>query len=196
MTTKPRNFPRFGGVKGKPRLEFARASPGNNKRQGTVVKFTESANWTAPAGTRILQRVIGKGADGVPASGSSNLVNGYDYYTQDAVYSISEDRYFYGDLTYQGAVQSNTVPSNMRLETSRNEYYVFYVDYSYYYTQIDTGNYVPPTTGAAATGFGQVFAGGPSGQPAPVSSFINVAVSPDTSYPISVPLGGYITIEY
>jgi hypothetical protein len=196
MTKQPRNFPRFAGVKAKPRLDFARASPVNNKRKGTVLTFTADTTWVAPAGSRILQRLSGKGADGKPESGSHIYVDGYNYYTQSATYIKDQTRFIYGAVTYGGTVQGSPVPSSFRQQDSEDANFIYYTDYTFSYAQIDQGNYVGPTTGGAATGFGQVFAGGPSGQPALLSTFLNVQIAAGTGYPIVVPLGGYITIEY
>ena len=178
-----------------PRLEFARATPGNNKRQGTVLTFLTDTTWVAPAGARILQRVAGKGSDGKPATGSHNYVDAFNTYQQNVTYIKAEDRWLYGSVNFYVVTEGSPVPGGFRNKNDENANFIFYIDFSFAYTQMDKGNYVDATTGGAATGFGQVFAGGPSAQPAPVSTFLNVQIVAGTSYPIVVPPGGYITIE-
>ena len=51
------------------------------------------------------------------------------------------------------------------------------------------------TNGLASTGFGYVFPGGDEGPAVPVT-YNNVAVTPNTVYPLVVPSGGSITISY
>lgn len=51
------------------------------------------------------------------------------------------------------------------------------------------------TPGADTTGFGLVFDGGTSGA-AVIENFTNVAVTPGTSYPLTIATGGFITITY
>lgn len=196
MTTQPRNFPRFGGLKSKPRLEFPRVSPSNNKRQGTVLTFSADTTWIAPAWARLLPRVVGKGADGKPATGSHFYVDGYNVYQQDVTYIKSEGRYIYGNTFLNSTIQGSPVPSGFRNKNDEDDFFIYYQDFTFSYTQIDQGNYVGPTSGGASTGFSQVFAGGPSAEPAPITQFLNVSITPGVSYPIVVPLGGYITIEY
>lgn len=55
--------------------------------------------------------------------------------------------------------------------------------------------YVYPTTGANSSGLGYTFNGGVAG-PATPATYNNVAVTPGNSYPIVVPSGGYVTIQY
>lgn len=62
----------------------------------------------------------------------------------------------------------------------------------------------PGGAGTNATGFGYTFTGGTvsgtypdqTGSAAPTLSYTNVAVTPGASYPLSIPDGGYITIQY
>lgn len=204
MTTKPRNFPRFGGVKARPRLSFARASPKGNARGGTVLTFgAGTQNWVAPAGARVLQRLSGKGQDGQPATGASHQADGYNtrsvyhqefYYTngtiQRNVYPGAWSGFFAGIVPSEscyGYQQGQDLEGNTVLTYTCDEYR---------YDSVEDGNYVPATSGAAATAFGQVFAGGPQGLPASPVILYNVLIEPGTSYQIVVPAGAYVTIEY
>ena len=62
----------------------------------------------------------------------------------------------------------------------------------------------PGGPGANTTGFGYTFTGGgtsgsypnATGDPATPASYTNVAVTPGASYSLSIPAGGYITIQY
>lgn len=68
---------------------------------------------------------------------------------------------------------------------------------SEYGTEGVTYDYVAGAqAGAAASGFSKSFPGGEVGSPAPTTSFANIAVVPGTPYPVNVPLGGSITIQY
>jgi hypothetical protein len=51
------------------------------------------------------------------------------------------------------------------------------------------------TVGASATALGRTFPGGDGG-PAGTTTYTNVAVTPGTSYSISVPAGGSVTLQY
>ena len=194
MTT--RNFPRSAGAYSRARISLPRATPGNNRRRRASVTFYANATWAAPIGVPILPRVTGKGSDGKPATGSHNYVDGYRVYTQAVTYVKAEDRFVYGSVVLNSTLEGSPVPSGFRNIDDEDANFIYYQDFTFSYTQIDNGNYVGPTTGAASTGFGQVFAGGPSGEPAPTTSFLNIPITAGASYPIVVPLGGYITIEY
>lgn len=50
--------------------------------------------------------------------------------------------------------------------------------------------------GAASSGFGRTFSGGPANGLAVQSSYSNVPVTPNTPYNVVVPAGGFITITY
>lgn len=195
MTTLARNFPRFGGVKVKPRLDFARVSAGGNKRRGSTQTFLTSANWTAPAGTRFIFKLAGKGANGQPASGSHQYYDGYNTY-RTAVLVYTDGSVQSGVEQLMGSQIGSPVPASYREFSEDRGTYKIYYDYRFSYVQIDNGDYQPATTGASSTAFGQVFAGGPSGQPAVPASYVNLVVVAGTVYPIVVPAGGYITIEY
>ena len=52
------------------------------------------------------------------------------------------------------------------------------------------------SAGSDTTGFGRTFPGGAAGVNAVPATYNNVAVSPGTSYPLSIPAGGSITITY
>ena len=203
MTT-PRNFPRFGGVRAKPRLSFARVSPRNNARGGTVLTFTTGTqDWVAPAGARVLQRLSGKGQDGQPATGAAHQTDGYN----------SRSTYYQGFYYPDGTVTRNEYPSawsGFQAGAQPGDYchdyqsgnladgtrVITYTCDEYRYDYVEDGNYVPATSGAAATAFGQVFAGGPQSMPATPALLFNIPIEPGTSYQIVVPLGAYVTIEY
>ena len=69
---------------------------------------------------------------------------------------------------------------------------------------IDAYGYVPGGVGASSTALGKAFPGGAytgtypngTGQPATTTTFTNIAVTPGASYPIVVPSGGFVTLEY
>lgn len=69
---------------------------------------------------------------------------------------------------------------------------------------IDAYGYVPGGVGASSTALGKSFPGGAytgtypngTGQPATTTTFTNIAVTPGASYPIVVPSGGFVTLEY
>lgn len=194
MTT--RNFPRTAGVYSRPRVPLPRATPANNERRNSSVTFTANTTWVAPAGTRILSRVTGKGSDGKPESGAHDYVDGYIIYVQYVTYVKADGRLIYGDVTYNGTVEGSPVPSAFEQVDSETASFINYADYTFKYVSIDKGNYSGPTTGSATTGFDQVFPGGPSGKPATITTLLNVQVVAGVSYPIVVPFGGSITFDY
>jgi len=69
---------------------------------------------------------------------------------------------------------------------------------------IDAYGYVPGGVGASSTALGKTFPGGGytgtypngTGQAATTTTFTNVPVTPGASYPIVVPSGGFVTLEY
>jgi len=71
--------------------------------------------------------------------------------------------------------------------------YVGYTECTYYTDTSGGGS--SPTTGPSATGFGRTFPGGLGGAATP-TAYSNVPVTPGTSYSITVPSGGSITITY
>lgn len=196
MTTRPRNFPQTAGVHSRPRVEFPRATAGHEGRNGSVVSFAASTTWVAPPGARLLTRLYGKGADGKPATGASDIRRGYLVYTTSVLYSFQQGRYIYGTEAYSNAIITNSIAQDYREFDSEDANFQYYTDYRFVEGMFETGNYVPASSGAASTAFGQVFAGGPAGEPAPITTFRNVQITAGGSYPIAVPLGGNITIEY
>ena len=69
---------------------------------------------------------------------------------------------------------------------------------------IDVFGYIQGGVGASSTALGKTFPGGAytgtypngTGQPATTTTFTNIAVTPGASYPIVVPSGGFVTLEY
>lgn len=69
---------------------------------------------------------------------------------------------------------------------------------------IDVYGYVPGGVGPSSTALGKSFAGGGysgtypngTGSPASTTTYSNIAVTPNASYPIVVPSGGFVTLEY
>ena len=92
-----------------------------------------------------------------------------------------------------GSVTNNTLGSP---KTSGNV--VYSTDFGSgatigWYVAVDY--YTPATNGTNTTGFSQTFAGGTGGPATPVT-YTNVAVTPGSSYTLTIPSGGYITITY
>jgi hypothetical protein len=95
-----------------------------------------------------------------------------------------------------GQVPSNYCdPAVPEKDPSQGGSAVYYQTMKCYYFGVRTVGGSPATTGASATGFGKVFPGGTGGAAAD-TSFANVPVTALASYPVSVPVGGSITITY
>jgi len=199
MTT-PRNFARMAGLHVGARIQFPRVGPLNNRREGRTVTFYANTTWTAPLWAKLLSRIIGKGSDGMPASGANDYRAGYTVTKQVGTYAEFTNggspqfgpRVYQGE--YVGAKPADYCGENTYWPSSG--YIKSTTCYSFEATTVDVGDYSPATAGASATGFGQVLAGGPTGQPASISLFRNVPITPGASYVIVVPPGGQITIEY
>lgn len=56
--------------------------------------------------------------------------------------------------------------------------------------------FVAAAAGASASAFGKTFPGGDPNTPADTTRYFNVQVTPKQPYTITVPAGGYVTIEY
>lgn len=155
------------------------------QRQRVSQTFTANDTWIAPSTTIRLESLTGKGQDGTPAVWTGN------YYTvKRTIYTfggafVSESYEFVG--TYPGHAPANYCDP-------QQPYTAIGIDAKQdcYINQDETaGN----TDGANTTGFGYTFAGGIE-VPATPSTYNNVTVTPNTSYPLVVPSGGSITITY
>lgn len=88
-------------------------------------------------------------------------------------------------------------------QTSGNITYASLTDFTAGWT-IDVTGYIAGGAGAASTALGQTFPGGtytgsyPNGvgNAAVTTTFTNIAVTPGDSYPIVVPSGGVVTLQY
>lgn len=186
----------MAGAYTRARVPLPRATPGNNQRHRVNVTFSTNSTWVAPVGTRAIARMVGKGTDGRPATGAHDYHYGYRRY-QTLHYKQNGGPEQTTAETDQGWFEELPVPSNF---CSSHAFDGPDLEYWYCYRHVaethDDGDYVGATAGSTATGFGKTFPGGPSAQPAAVTSFLNVAIIPETSYSVVVPTGGYITIEY
>lgn len=135
-----------------------------------------------------------------PTYGPSNFTTGYVAVLQpsDYWYLISGNTanlsgvYLTGyDVSILGSPQTS---GNMTYAgTSSLDQWIIYVY-----------GYVAGGVGASSTALGQTFPGGSytgtypngTGNPATTTTFTNVAVTPGTSYPIVVPSGGQVTLQY
>lgn len=135
-----------------------------------------------------------------PTYGPSNFTNGYVVIleTTDYWYAITGNTtnlsgtYLTGyDVTVLGSPQ-----------TSGNITYAGTSGLDQWYIQVY--GYIAGGAGAASTALGQTFPGGtytgsyPNGigNAATTTTFTNVAVTPGNSYPIVVPSGGVVTLQY
>lgn len=125
----------------------------------------------------------------VNGGGNGNFYyNIYDGYLNTNTYTLSSAQTTYNDAV-PGTASMWTSPGwHVSGAVLGNDYGYSAVQYTQTYT-------VPATTGANTTGFGKTFPGG-AGGPASVTSFTDVAVTENTSYPVTVPTGGSLTISY
>lgn len=134
-----------------------------------------------------------------PTYGPSNFTTGYTVLLQsnDYWYLISDTANLSGvyltgyDVTILGSPQ-----------TSGNITYAGTSGLDEWYIQVY--GYVAGGVGASSTALGRTFPGGSytgtypngTGNAATTTTFTNVAVTPGTSYPIVVPSGGQVTLQY
>ena len=158
--------------------------------QLVTVTFTSSAVWPAPAGLTVIDSAVGKGAPGSPGSPDAQSWSAvYDtiFYRKDGTQELSSSS---GNGLGPIPGPSGCDPYQPLPGSDIYNGFVSCVAYS------DTsGGGSSPTTGASATGFGRTFPGGLGGA-APPTAYSNVPVTPGTSYSITVPSGGSITITY
>lgn len=135
-----------------------------------------------------------------PTYGPSNLTNGYVVVLQsnDYWYAIS------GNTTNLSGtyLTGYTVYTLGSPQTSGNITYAGTSGLDEWY--IPVSGYIRGGAGASATALGQTFPGGGysgtypngTGSAASTTTYSNIAVTPNASYPIVVPSGGFVTLEY
>lgn len=148
-----------------------------------------------PLGVSRLESLVGEGADGAPAY----TQQGYSYFLR----SVQEKR-LRSTGEWVETFSMNTIgfsayyPSSgcgPSLSTPDDPTYSSVRSCSYYSNIRSDTNYVPATTGAAASGFGKTSPGG-AGGPATPTLFEGVPVVGGQSYDLVIPAGGFITISY
>jgi hypothetical protein len=159
--------------------------------------FTNNESFTVPAGVSLLDSIVGHGAAGTPAVPGdvefyTHVVNSLYRRTGGIDYVESDIPGWTGPGTGTGNGSNYCDPPTNFTEAQST---VYWREVVCYYYQTRTVGYKPATTGANATGFGKVFPGGVGGPAADVT-FSNVPVTAIASYPVTVPLGGSITITY
>jgi hypothetical protein len=163
----------------------------------TTVTFTKNTTFVMPVGVSSLVSIVGRGADGTPATPGTNepythvvtslyrRVGGIDYTEVDVT-----------SWTESGAGTGNgTDYCDPPVEFTTEENAIYSRKVVCYYYRVRTVDAKAATTGASATGFGKVFPGGVSGPSSDVT-FLNVPVTAMASYSVVVPAGGQIKITY
>lgn len=158
-----------------------------------TVTFTTSAPWTAPGNVSVLPTLSGYGQAGTPEQPG---VEGFDTYKTVTVYNSSNQIISGPTTTYEGASYEGSPPADYCEGTYGSQGKRTETCYSF--QTFYTGS--PATTGASATmtgpsGFSRTFPGGVGGAPG-VTTFSNVAVTPNGVYSVNVPAGGSVTITY
>lgn len=135
-----------------------------------------------------------------PTYGPSNFTNGYVVVLQatDYWYAIAGNTTNLSG-TYLTGYSANTLGSP---QTSGNITYAGTSGLDTWY--ITVLGYIRGGAGASATALGQSFPGGGysgtypngTGSAASTTTYSNIAVTPNASYPIVVPSGGFVTLEY
>jgi hypothetical protein len=159
------------------------------RRQQVTETFMTNAGWAAPITTSRIENASGKGvagAAGTPATPVQKTEYQYGFYKKS------------GGIDYETAVVdgwpkgSSYYCDPYRAFDNNPDYSGYYVCYRPYTDYVGGSG---PTTGAAATAFGQDFPGG-TGGPAQTTSINNIAITPGATYTIVVPAGGSLTITY
>lgn len=135
-----------------------------------------------------------------PTYGPSNLTNGY-------VVILQSNDYWYlisGNTTNLSTtyLTGYTVLTLGSPQTSGNITYASTGSLDEWYITVQ--GYISGGAGASATALGQTFPGGAysgtypngTGSAASTTTYSNIAVTPNASYPIVVPSGGFVTLEY
>lgn len=162
------------------------------------VTFTSSQMWVAPANVALLVNLSGHGTNGTAATGAHAYVDYIDSYSQ-RTYRYTDGSMSSDPEVHTAHYASSSKPADYCDPPTLAEGVPGLESYTdcfrYTLTTVDNGNYVPPTDGVDATGFGKTFPGGIAG-PASTTSFSNVAVTPFSSYSLVIPTGASITITY
>lgn len=173
------------------------APPGLASLRAKTITFKKDGTFFVPAGVSYIKNLSGIGLPGTPGSGAPDYHYGYRtfrtlHYIQDGGPEQTTAEVDQG-WTETG---STTTPTNY---CSSHAFDGPDLEYWYCYRYVleihDEGNYVPPTTGASASAFGKTFPGG-AGGPAVITRYSNIRVISRASYPITVPVGGFVTIIY
>ena len=172
----------------------------SNIASGTGTSGSLPIPWNAVANDAINIVFLANGNNGLYASG---------LFTTNRVF------YFYANLTFDTIAPSTFTPTptppsgifqpvagTWTVNGSPQSGNLTYGATSSYYASGQM--YFPGNAGAASSAFGNTYPGGtyagtyPSGvgSPATTLSFTNIAVTPGASYPITVPSGGTITIQF
>lgn len=166
----------------------------------TVQTFYSTTNWVAPSNVSRLISISGAGEPGTPGTPDT---------TQTGWHRVDVE---YAHLRSDGSVSSwieGTYPDVYDGSPTPDSYFdptvyysmsdsTVYSDSTLYHSFTSTSRTVPGQpayNGADTTAVGLTFPGG-SGGPSSTTTYTNVAVTPNTSYPMTIPGGGYITITY
>jgi hypothetical protein len=167
--------------------------------------FTANTTWAAPASTTRLESIVGIGTAGTPGTPAYDdpPITKYRQYTiKFYTYARADggDPYLTNTVTY-GATMDAPGESTSSVQTApmTGTYSSVTVTTVVGYEAISVPgahhDAEPPTTGAAASGFGKTFPGGVGG-PATAVTYNLVPVTPGGSYNVVVPAGGSITITW
>lgn len=160
-------------------------------RVRTVQTFTASTTWVAPLTTSTVD-MAGHGANGAPGT---NTLHGWYEITSTTRHRLDGGN----DVSAsQGAsvFDGSATPGNYcdpTVSTPGDPVYSGYTVCHNFFSTTQPGT--PDIAGAAASGIGKTFPGGADG-PATLVNFPNVGITPGSSYPLSIPSGGSITLTY
>lgn len=142
-------------------------------------------DWSSAQGNgdSMANRINSGGSGNLSVLSYSQYANGYSISSSTTAYNNaipgSASTYYSGGWKSFGPVSPGDLGFN----------YVKWQEYGAYHP----GN--PPTTGGTTTALGYSFPGGYGGAATPQTKN-NVPVTPGQSYPISIPFGGSVTLQY
>lgn len=160
--------------------------------------FTSSQTWVAPAGVTLVTSLTGKGQDGAP---DTTYTNPSTYTLTTTATEVFDNGASTGSVTSwtDPATETSSVPAFYCTafgDYTLNGHYNRCFCYEFAKNTIPgASGGSPATTGADTVGFGHTFAGGYGGA-AETTTYNNVSVTPGTSYTMTIPSGGSITIIY
>jgi hypothetical protein len=157
--------------------------------------YTASTSWVAPTGVTKVSTATGYGARGTNSTIShstywakykTRTLYRWDGGTEVAPsYAVASGSGYNGAADYCDPIE--TFDSDPTYNFAQN---------CYHYDNTDTVSGSEATTGASTTAFSKTFPGA-TGNVAPViTTFTDIAVTPGTSYPLTIPSGGSLTIIY